>query len=332
MVRKTLQHPTTTWPVHTVASGLLGLLALVMAACEAPSPARPSPPRPRVGVEMDRGPQTQPDRSAPEEEEAAWQAMEDLLAYESFPPPAPMAQPATPTQRGIDEPWHALVLHTFQGDAEGRAAGVWSEQLGILIPPLKPNLGVHVARKGSMVLYGRYDGWDDPKVTEDMTTLKKLRVNGKRIFGPIIRTTVRPQRRPEDIHPHDLLSLRVQFPKVRTMYTLEIEIWGDFDSGALPDEVRRGNAESRVGQLRAEGTPAFYHHNPVNQLSTVTVGAFDETAVDVASGLTSIEVEHWQHVFPNRLTNGETLRLPIQGRPDLGAVLQRSRLVLVPEL
>jgi len=252
-----------------------------------------------------------------------------MAACEAPPPTRPA--PPQPTI-GLDFEKESQASHTFQGDRQGQAAGVWAEQLGILIPPLKPDLGVHTGSKGSMVLYGHYDGWDDPKVADDMTALKNLRVNGKRIFGPIIRTTVRPQRRSDQIHPHELLSLRMRYPKVRTIYTLEIEIWGDFDSGTLSDEARRANAESRVAQLRADGTPAFFHHDPISRLSTVTIGAFDEQALDVASGLKSIEVEQWQRKFPNRLTNGEQLNLPVQGRPDLGAIPQRSRLVLVPEL
>lgn len=230
------------------------------------------------------------------------------------------------------QPYHALVLQTFQGDLDGQAASVWRTQLGLLVPPLEPHLGVHTDRKGAIVIYGHYDGWDDPAVAEDLASLRNLRVNDKRIFGPIIRTTIQPQRKPENIHPHELLSLRLRYPKARTIYTLEIEIWGDFDSGMLSAAARRSHAETRVAELRAAGTPAFFHHDPISQLSTVTVGAFDEMALDAASGLPSTEVERWQRKFPHRLTNGEQLSLPIQGRSDLGAVPQRSRLVLVPEL
>ena len=330
MTAKTLQYPATAGPIRATACGILVPLVLAMAACEAPPPTRPAPPQPIIGLDFEKESQASPNDSAAEDD--AWLALEHMLDHGTGSPPANNARQAASLPPEDAQPWHALVLHTFQGDRQGQTAGVWAEQLGILIPPLKPDLGVHTGSKGSMVLYGHYDGWDDPKVADDMTALKNLRVNGKRIFGPIIRTTVRPQRRSDQIHPHELLSLRMRYPKVRTIYTLEIEIWGDFDSGTLSDEARRANAESRVAQLRADGTPAFFHHDPISRLSTVTIGAFDEQALDVASGLKSIEVEQWQRKFPNRLTNGEQLNLPVQGRPDLGAIPQRSRLVLVPEL
>ncbi len=233
--------------------------------------------------------------------------------------------------RSEDAAWHALVLKTFQGDEDGQAARLWATQLAALVPPLTPGIGVHVDGKGAMVLFGRYENWEDPQSAKDMETLHGLRVNGKRIFGPIIRTVVYPPRDPADLHPHELLALRHSQPATRILYTLEIGVWGDFDSGELPDQVRRQQAESQVASLRQSGIPAYFHHDPVSRLSTVTVGVFDESAVDPASSLLSPEAERWQKQFPFRLTNGEELRLPIPGRPDLGVVPQRSRLVLVPE-
>ena len=191
---------------------------------------------------------------------------------------------------------------------------------------------MHTDSKGSLVLYGKYESWDDPRVPSDLDSLKNLRVNGKRIFGPIIRTTVHPSRSPDEIHPHELLSLRVRYPRARTIYTLEIEVWGDFDSGELSPHQRRTNAQDSVARLRASGVPAYFHHDPISELSIVTVGAFDESALDAASGLPSAEVDRLQRAFPNRLTNGEHLSLPVKGRPELGVVPQRSRLVLVPTL
>ncbi|MDG1838920.1 MAG: hypothetical protein P8I91_08980 [Phycisphaerales bacterium] len=257
-----------------------------------------------------------------------WLAMEQMLSTNGADPtPAPKSTSATIT-RPVS--FHTLVLRTFQGD-DGTAARQWHKQLGTLVPPLQPKLAVHVDRKGSVVVFGVYEGWEDPQATIDMKTLRDVRVNDKKIFGAIVRTDVRPRRTKEQIHPQELIALRVRYPDARTIYTLEIGVWGDFDSGQLTPEVRRQRAESRVAALRSEGVPAFFHHDPTTELSTVTVGAFGEDALDPSSGLMSVEVERWQQQFPNRLTNGEKLNLPIQGQPQLDAVPQRSRLVLVPE-
>jgi len=199
-----------------------------------------------------------------------------------------------------------------------------------VVPPLRDKTTVHVDDKGSMVVFGQYEGWDDPLAAADMRTLQNLRVNEKRIFGAIVRTDVRPRRADAELHPHELVALRRRHPDVRTIYTLEIEVWGSFDSGAMTPPERRRLAEQRVATLREEGVPAFFHHDPVKDLSTVTVGAFGDDALDPSSGLVSLDVEQWQHRFPNRLINGEELRLPVQGQPELGTVTQRSRLVLVP--
>ena len=304
--------------------GLHVAAAIALCGCAATPPARPQVPAPRIQEANEA--QTRPQDPAPLSDE--WLAMEQLLGS-TRPDPTP-APKKTSTTIARPVSFHTLVLRTFQDD-DGTAARQWRKQLGTLVPPLQPKLAVHVNRKGSVVVFGIYEGWDDPQATLDMKTLRDLRVNDKKIFTAIMRTDVRPRRTKEQIHPHELLALRVRYPDVRTIYTLEVGVWGDFDSGQLTLEARRGQTESRVAALRSEGVPAFFHHDPATELSTVTVGAFGEDALDPSSGLMSFEVERWQQRFPNRLTNGEELRLPIQGQPQLEAVPQRSRLVLVPE-
>jgi hypothetical protein len=261
--------------------------------------------------------------------------LDPALASSSGQPPSTPAsgpQPASPRwNEPIEGSWHGLALQTFPGDLDGQAAADWSRQLAAVVPPLAPKLRTHVGGKGSMVLYGRYSDWDDPQAGTDMEFLRGIRVNNKRIFGPIVRTEVHPRRNLDTLHPHELLTVRTQFPDGRTKYTLEIEIWGDFDSGMLSEADRRRQVESKVAALRAQGIPAYFHHDPISDLSTITVGIFDEQALDPASGLVSSEVEQWQRRFPTRMTNGEELRLPVQGQPSLGVVPQRTRLVLVPD-
>ena len=289
--------------------------------------ARPEAPPPRIADDEDLH----------TDHEDSWHSIEQMLDPGSNPRPAggtarqQSAGPPVVEPEPIRGSWHALVLQTFPGDREGKSAQTWRDQLAAVVPPLAPEVRVHVGNRGSMVLYGRYEDWDDPQAGNDMAFLRGIRVNGKRIFGPIVRTEIAPRRDLESIHPHELLTVRKQFPDGRMVYTLEIEVWGDFDSGMLPEAVRRKRVEARVASLREQGVPAYYHHDPISDLSTITVGVFNDQAIDPASGLVSSDVEQWQRRFPNRLTNGEELKLPVQGRPDLGVVPQRTRLVLVPD-
>jgi hypothetical protein len=256
--------------------------------------------------------------------------MEQLLGSAAAAPATAPPPLGAPPLTQLPRSFHTLVLRTFQGD-DGTAARQWHDQLAAVVPPLQEKLAVHLDRKGALVIFGVYEGWDDPQAATDMKTLRDLRVNDKRIFGAIMRTDVHPRRAKEHIHPHELLALRVRYPNVRTIYTLEVGVWGDFDSGQLTTAVRRHKAEARVADLRSGGVPAFFHHDLTTELSTITVGAFGEDSLDPSSGLVSVEVEAWQKRFPHRLTNGEELRLPIRGQSELEAIAQRSRLVLVPE-
>ncbi len=306
-----------------VQPGGLVLAAASLSACQAPAPPRPALPPPTISA-SDPDPATAPAAPRPSD---AWRDLEHLLDASGHP----QGQPSQPVSVKPAGPlaFHTLVLQTFPGDS-GDGARRWHAQLTRVIPPLADRTAVHVDDKGSLVVFGQYEGWDDPQAAADMRTLQNLRVNDKRIFGAIMRTDVRPRRPDSALHPHELTALRRRHPNVRTIYTLEIEVWGSFESGSMTPAARRQLAEQRVASLRAEGVPAFFHHDPVNDLSTVTVGAFDEKAIDPSSGLVSLDVQEWQTRFPNRLVNGADLRLPVQGQPELGAVTQRSRLVLVP--
>jgi len=261
----------------------------------------------------------------------SWNDIEGMLsgpaAYSEPAPAASTERPAPPP----DGPWHAIVLKTFPGDMDARAASLWMQRLAILVPPLGPHMGIYRNRKGSQVLHGRYDGWDDPQAELDLEALSGLRINDKRVLGPLIKTCVVPPRDPASLHPHELISIWQRFPDARRLYTLEIGVWGDFASGQFPAKVRRQRAQSQVAALRAQGVNAWFHHDPIAGLSMVTIGIFPESAVDSGSGMVSQEIEMLQRAFPDHLTNGEPLSLPLPGRPDLGAVPQRSRLVVVPE-
>jgi hypothetical protein len=320
---------------HCSSAFLSTVIVVLLNACAAPEPARIALPPPTVSLDSESE-EASRSTTAGVKEDDEWLSFEQMLDPSVYTPdsmPPTVTSGSSPAARQpANSPFHTIVLQTFAGDTSGFAAETWRSQLSTLVPPLEPDLRVHTNSKGSVVVFGAYEGWDDPQAAEDMASLKDIRVDRKKIFGAIIRTTIEPERDPTTIRPNELLSLRRQYPRARIIYTLEIEIWGDFDSGVLPDDVRRARAEERVQELRAAGTTAYFHHDLSSRLSTITVGAFDESAIDSSSGLPSRAVEMLQKKFPNRLINGEQLAIPIKGRSDMGAVPQRSRLVLVPEL
>ncbi len=98
------------------------------------------------------------------------------------------------------------------------------------------------------------------------------------------------------------------------------------------NEIRE-HAESYTRKLRAQGFEAYFHHDDDRRLSMITVGLFDQTAIDAQSGLLSPPVEHLMRRFPQHLVNGEPLSEPVDRlRPRRGTRIQKPLLVLVPRL
>jgi hypothetical protein len=182
-----------------------------------------------------------------------------------------------------------------------------------------------------MALYGRYAGWDDPTASEDATTLSEIRVNGTRIFGPIIRADIKHARAADDYSDLELISVWTRYPNARDLYALEVELWGDFDSGELPASRRRDRAIQRTGELRRQGIQAYCHHDERRALSTITVGIFSDTAINPQSGIPDPDLARLQQTFPLRLVNGEELHMPVQpGGSAQNVQPIRSRLIKVP--
>ena len=130
-----------------------------------------------------------------------------------------------------------------------------------------------------------------------------------------------------------MLSLRLKYPEARTLYTVEVAVWGDFESGDLSSERRRQISEDYARSLRTAGHQAWFHHDEIKQMSTVTIGVFDHRAVDAESGIRSPGVERVVDTFPMRLVNGQPLMIPVI-RGDLGSGTrpQKPMLVEVPHL
>ena len=133
------------------------------------------------------------------------------------------------------------------------------------------------------------------------------------------------------LHPYDLWTVRRDYPTMVPIYTLDVAIWGDFESGELPKNQRRSAAEQFAAYLRSKGFESFFYHDDEQQLSSVTVGLFDYKAVDAETGFYSWEVDALIEQFPQRLVNGEQfMEFQNPNNPSQGTRPQQPRLVEVP--
>lgn len=105
------------------------------------------------------------------------------------------------------------------------------------------------------------------------------------------------------------------------LYTLDVAVWiADEQSSTRSYEACQRSAEQYAQQLRTQGFPAFFYHDPVRQLSNVTIGAYGSNAVDPQTGFYHDDIRALMRRFPQRLVNGEPL-----------SVTQAPVLVHVPE-
>ncbi len=231
------------------------------------------------------------------------------------------------------EPRFSIVLSTFAGDGHFAQATQYHQQACILLPDMANSMRVHPSSGGSVVVYGSYSGWKDPAAREDVKTLQQLTINDRQVFPQAMLSELNPLRAHDSIAEEELLSLRLRYPDIRVLYTLEIAMWGDFESGQWPERKRKAEAERYVRGLRQRGIPAFYHHDASREMSIVTVGVFDHRAVDGQTGLKSPQVERFLMDFPERRVNGEpVIDLYDPNDPGKGGRPQQPRIVEVPQL
>ncbi len=223
-----------------------------------------------------------------------------------------------------------VVLATFPADAQADAPGHFAEQLRGLFPPLR-DVWIHAGPDGAVVAYGRYEGPQSEAARRDLKMIKDLKVKNAPAFPTAMLSRLNTGREPA-LNPLALMSLRLRYPNLVPLYTLEVAVWGDFESNKLTvDEIHR-QAEGYARSLRAQGVEAWFHHDDDKHLSSVTVGLFDHKAIDPRTGLLSAEVEALRERFPARLVNGEELREPVDGRdPRRGTRVQKPMLVEVPK-
>lgn len=233
--------------------------------------------------------------------------------------------PDPASQRGST--W-SIVLGTFSGDGHEQSA---ENMLGTLphIDGRLRNSRIEQTRRGSMVVYGRFDGPDDPQAQRTLEQIKQIEMRGQPVFGRAFLTRVGSGSAHRSRHA--LMNVRERYPNVDPLYTLQVAVWGDFESGQLsPDRIRE-EAESYARQLRTEGFDAFVHHDDQQRISIVTVGLFDENALDPETGIMSRELRQLRERFSVHMVNGEPFEEPVDSRrPGRGTQPQRPPLVMVP--
>lgn len=237
------------------------------------------------------------------------------------------AQAAAPTGKGS---W-AIALATFTGNGHIDTARRMQVQLAAQSPALASGLSVRERRSGAVLVYGAYEGADDPRARPDMDYLRSLRgAGGRAIFPQVMLVRFRAPRSMENLHPNDLWSARLAYPRVDPLYSLDVAIWGDFESGLWPVDRRHGAAEQHAADLRRRGFEAWFYHDDDRGFSSVTVGLFDRRAIDAETGFYNDEVEAVLASFPERLINGEPLMESRNAADPTQRSPQQPRLIEVP--
>ncbi len=245
---------------------------------------------------------------SPETTTPAPKAQDDLLDLSTWDfGEVNIDEPSSPLGRSYeDDSVYAIAVVTFSGIGHQESAKKALASLSVQYPRLSQQLQVRDRSRGSVLAFGSYEGYDDANVARDIDTLKRI-VNpqGKPLFGQIFISKFRTPLANRKLHPHDLWSIRKEFPTIIPIYTLEVAVWGDFGGGQFPKSKRRLAAESYASELRARGNEAFFYHNDDRDISSVTVGLFGHNAVDASTGFYSSEVDAMIARFPERLVNGE---------------------------
>jgi hypothetical protein len=224
-----------------------------------------------------------------------------------------------------------VVLKTFTGDDHRDAGARMTRQLPQIAPGLD-KVFVHSTDNSSMVAFGFYDEPTDPDAQAGLDRVKTTEFRGRPVFPRAMLSPIQVGEERE-MSPYDLRIVRKTYPRIRDLYTLDIAVWGDFESGEWSRDRIRQTAETFCMQLRAKGIEAYFFHNEVSAMSSVSVGVFDQSAYDAQSQMLSSQVRDQMRQFPYRLTNGEPLyMLEDPNRPETSRKIpQPSMLSLIPE-
>jgi hypothetical protein len=209
-------------------------------------------------------------------------------------------------QPAVQEDIWAVVLGTYSQDNHRTAA---RRMLGEL-PKVNPALSdawLASDDNGTKVLYGRYASPTDATAQQQLQWVKSIQMQGRQVFPRAMLTRIETAGSGA-VNPLDLMALRRQYPNVDPLYTLDVAVWiADDQSSARSFEACQRAAEQYARQLRTQGYPAFFYHDPVRRLSNVTIGAFGSNAVDPQTSFYHDDVRQLMQRFPQRLVNGEPL-------------------------
>ncbi|MHC5114325.1 MAG: hypothetical protein ACYTGP_07845 [Planctomycetota bacterium] len=310
---------------NTVCAAITAILALLGAGCESGAPEGASASR-----------KGRDDSSVRE------MTMDDLDFGEDWmtAPPDPDAGVGTgvaaTTQPAVAAPvrrtsYWGIVLRTFSGDNHRSAAANMVVNAATLDPRLA-RAHPHTTSNGSMVVYGVYESAESPRAQRDLKWIKDIKIRDRQVFSRAILSRITPGGTRRHYEPYELLSVRKRYANVNPLYTMQVGVWGVFDSEEAYARVQK-RAVDHTQELRGKGYEAYVHHDEDKRLSMVTVGLFDKHAVDAQSGIYAPEVERLFRDFPTHLVNGQPLEEPVNARaPQLGTRTQKPRLVLVPKL
>ncbi len=224
-----------------------------------------------------------------------------------------------------------IVLNTFSTEGHSQAASNMRLRIGSIDPRLS-GARVHTKARGSMVIYGNYTSAVDPAAQADLKWIKAITISNRPVFAGAMLTRITRTDPTIPSDPLELMSVRARYPDIDPLYTLQVAVWGDFESGKLTLAEIHQHAESYARRLRAQGLNAYYDHDDDKRLSVITVGLFDSTAIESPQiGLYSAEVKALMRRFPEHLVNGEPLLELIDRRTGRTRV-QRPKLVRVPKM
>ena len=224
-----------------------------------------------------------------------------------------------------------VVLQTLADEGHEQMARMMLPQYAAMSPMLRSAQIIDTA-KGSMIVYGNYSGPGDDAAQRDLKAIKNIQLaDGTRPLAGVILSRVTPNRA-GPIHPYDLANARRMYPEMRTLYTLQVAAWSDFETGELSLEEIHKRAEAYAAELRKRGLDAFFHHDDDKRISVVTIGLFGSSAIDSQSGLYHPDVEMLMRQFPKHMVNGEELQEFIHPKfqEKLGTRTQKTMLVEVP--
>ena len=221
-------------------SMLLLITASLSMGCQSNEPVRP------VAHSRFDTP-AQPERMHPSKEKNPerdlghdWDSIEDRLGVASASQrkqrasSSPVDLPEGGSNTGNLSSGFGIVLATFTSTGHVDQAVEYRRRLGTLLPSLDSSLRTHPDARGSLVVFGSYVDWTDPEARADVQRLRNLTVNNRQIFPQAMIAELKVPRDPSTVPDNELVSLRIKYPDVRTLYTLEIAVWGDFESGEYP--------------------------------------------------------------------------------------------------